>query len=271
MVISGLIACSRSVADVELRAADVGRAVEDLPLQVAEIHDIEVDDAERADAGGGQVHRHRRTQAAGADAQHLGRFQLALTVHADFRHDEVPAVALDLVVGQLRESAFRRVRLIRRARLKADAPFRVGRRRSAACDRRDDADGVAGLHGRLLLLQIPDVVVVDVDVDEAAQLPLVVVEMRLEAACFAVRSASSSPTVLPSASTASFLSVNGRSGVGIRILVAIELALFKCRTIFFQKPHGHVARLRGFAASAGRPAASVAATATMMYANVGHA
>src|SRR5258708_40175980 len=57
--------------------------------------------------------------------------------------------------------------------------------------------------------------------------------------CLVVRSASSSPTVLPSASTASFLSVNGRSGVGIRILVAIELALFECRTIFLQIPDGH--------------------------------
>src|SRR5213596_1570770 len=57
--------------------------------------------------------------------------------------------------------------------------------------------------------------------------------------CFVVRSVSSSPTVLPSASTASFLSVNGRSGVGIRILVAIELALVKCGTVFLEIPHGH--------------------------------
>src|SRR5256885_15664137 len=61
--------------------------------------------------------------------------------------------------------------------------------------------------------------------------------------CFAVRSASSSPIVLPSASTASFLSVNGRSGVGIRILVAIELALVKCGTVFLEIPHGHRFRL----------------------------
>src|SRR6266853_1484547 len=68
--------------------------------------------------------------------------------------------------------------------------------------------------------------------------------------CFVVKSASSSPTVLPSASTASFLSVNGRRGVGIMILVAIELALFKFGTVFFQKPDCHVSRLRGSAASA---------------------
>src|ERR1700688_1593218 len=60
--------------------------------------------------------------------------------------------------------------------------------------------------------------------------------------CLRVRSASSSPTVAPSASTESCLSVYGRSGVGIRILVAIvKLALIETRTIVFQEPHGHVA------------------------------
>src|SRR5688572_32901321 len=56
-----------------------------------------------------------------------------------------------------------------------------------------------------------------------------------------VRSASSSPIVAPSASTASFLSVYGRSGVGIRIFVAIELALIEAGSIFLQEPNGHVA------------------------------
>src|SRR5256885_5608876 len=61
--------------------------------------------------------------------------------------------------------------------------------------------------------------------------------------CFAVRSASSSPTVRPSASTASCLSVNGRSGVGIRILVAmLKRALFECGAIVCEPPYGDVAR-----------------------------
>ena len=51
-----------------------------------------------------------------------------------------------------------------------------------ARDRRDDADGVAAVHRRLLVLQIADILVVHVDVDEAAQLSLLVVEMGLEAA-----------------------------------------------------------------------------------------
>src|SRR6202049_5362491 len=60
--------------------------------------------------------------------------------------------------------------------------------------------------------------------------------------CFFVRSASNSPTVAPSASTASFLSVNGLSGVGIRILVAMELALFEIGSVLYEIPHGHVGR-----------------------------
>src|SRR6476619_5663148 len=83
-------------------------------------------------------------------------------------------------------------------------------------------------------------------------LPSALYRCALRPACLLIRSASSSPTVLPSTSTASFLSVNGRSGVGIRILVAIELALFKCGTVFLEKPHRHDSSLRGFAASARR-------------------
>src|SRR3954463_10856933 len=75
-------------------------------------------------------------------------------------------------------------------------------------------------------------------------LPSALYRCALRPACLLIRSASSSPTVLPSTSTASFRSVNGRSGVGIRILVAIELALFKCGTVFLQKPHRHDFSLR---------------------------
>src|SRR5438874_13640202 len=69
--------------------------------------------------------------------------------------------------------------------------------------------------------------------------------------CFRVRSASSSPTVAPAASTASCLSVYGRSGVGMRIFGINQLSLVETRSIFFQVPHGQVRR-RGFAALAGQ-------------------
>src|SRR3954465_6680015 len=78
-------------------------------------------------------------------------------------------------------------------------------------------------------------------------------------AYFAVRSPSSSPMVTPSASTASCLPVNGRNGVGIRILFAISYTSFgrgntatlraferifaELRTIGGQPPDGHLLRL----------------------------
>ena len=68
--------------------------MEDLALQVGQIDDVEVDDADGADAGGGEVERHRRAEAAGADAQHPRRLQLALPFEADLGEDQVPAVAL---------------------------------------------------------------------------------------------------------------------------------------------------------------------------------
>src|SRR5438477_6006 len=71
-------------------------------------------------------------------------------------------------------------------------------------------------------------------------LPCSLYRCALRPECFLVRSASSSPIVAPCASTASCLSVYGRSGVGIRIfVVAIQRALIKTGSIFFQKPHGH--------------------------------
>ena len=60
----------------------------------------------RADARRGQVHRQRRAQPAGADAEHARRLELLLPFHAHFRQDQVPAVALDLV-GVQRHSAAR--------------------------------------------------------------------------------------------------------------------------------------------------------------------
>ena len=104
----------------ELGAAHIVGRVDDLPLQVAEVDDVKVDDAEAPDAGRRQVHRGRRTEAARADAQDAARLDLALRVHAHLRHDQVPAVALDLVRRQRRQLS-------------------LDRGRGSARDRRDDA------------------------------------------------------------------------------------------------------------------------------------
>src|SRR5688572_18547988 len=129
--------------------------MDDLPLQVAEVDDIEVHDADPADAGSREIHRRRGAETAGTDAQHAARLQLALPVDADLRHDQMPAVALDLVVGQLREIARLDALVVR---LKADATYVFGRRRAAG-DRRDDAHRVVRRNRRLLFLQIADVLV----------------------------------------------------------------------------------------------------------------
>src|SRR3954454_21064367 len=73
-------------------------------------------------------------------------------------------------------------------------------------------------------------------------LPCSLYRCAFRPACFFVRSDSSSPTVAPDASTASSLSVYGRSGVGMRIFAMMQRALFEGRTIFFQEPDGHVDR-----------------------------
>ena len=84
-----------------LRPADVALAVDDLALQVRLVDGVELDDAERADAGRGQVEQRGAAEAAGADAQHLGVLQPLLPDHPDLGDDDVPAVAADLVDGEL--------------------------------------------------------------------------------------------------------------------------------------------------------------------------
>ena len=153
----GLSPLSRSIAALQLRPADIVGAVEHLALQVAEIDGVEVDQAERADAGRRQIQRGGRAQPARADAEDLRVLELALPLDADLRHDEVPAVAADLVVVQ----------------------FEVGRGRTSR-DRRHDADRVFLTDRRLFLAEIPDVFVVDVDVDEAPELAVGVEQVVLE-------------------------------------------------------------------------------------------
>ena len=56
---------------LQLGAADVGGAVDDLALQVRVVDDVEVDDADRPDPGGREVQRERAAQAAGPDGKTL--------------------------------------------------------------------------------------------------------------------------------------------------------------------------------------------------------
>ncbi len=96
-------ALEHDLGGVHLELADGGLRVDDLALQVRLVDDVEVHEADGADAGGGEVERERRAEAAGADAEDLRGLELLLALHADLGQDEVAGVAGDLFVGELGE------------------------------------------------------------------------------------------------------------------------------------------------------------------------
>ena len=130
-----------------------------LPLQVGEIHDVEIHYSDSTHASGRQIHPQRSAQPACADEQHLGAFQLELAFHAHFGHDQVPAVAQNLF--------FRKRRGLRRGVHRCRASGDTGHNR----------DGVAILHRRAFFFQIADVFVVEIHIDEAPQLAFIVVKL----------------------------------------------------------------------------------------------
>ena len=85
---------------VELLAPDVFGRVNDLALQIAGVHDVEVDQPQRANARCGQIKSQRRAQPAGAHAEHTRGFQLALALHAHLGQNQVARVAGEIVGGQ---------------------------------------------------------------------------------------------------------------------------------------------------------------------------
>ena len=83
------------------RRADIRRGVDHLPLQIRQRHDVIVDDAKRADAGGGEIKQHRRAEAAGADDQHARPAQSGLARAADLAQHDMACVTLEFVGTQL--------------------------------------------------------------------------------------------------------------------------------------------------------------------------
>jgi len=67
--------------------------VRDLPLQVRLVDDVRVDDPEPADARGREIQSRRRPEPTGADQQDPGVEQPQLSLLADLRDQQVPAVA----------------------------------------------------------------------------------------------------------------------------------------------------------------------------------
>jgi hypothetical protein len=79
---------------IDLGAADVGRGVQDLALQVGDLHLVGIHEAEEADAGGGEVVEGGRAEAAAADDQHAPGAELFLGMAAEPGQVEVAGVAL---------------------------------------------------------------------------------------------------------------------------------------------------------------------------------
>ncbi len=80
-----------------------------LALQICQIDNIEIDNAESSDAGGGEIKRERRSQAAGTDAKHSRLLQLELTLRADLRQQEVTRVTQNLGIAEAGERDVGRV------------------------------------------------------------------------------------------------------------------------------------------------------------------
>ncbi len=145
--------------------------------------DIEIHQSDAAHASRRQIEAQRRAESARADAQHLRLLELELPLHAHFGHDQVAAVAQHFFFGERTPALFAAVR----AGIPSSLPLKILPINSAvtliaraAGDRRHDADRVACLHARLILLQVANVFVVYVDVHEAAQPAVIGKEMLLQ-------------------------------------------------------------------------------------------
>ena len=86
--------------DARVHPADGARAVQHLTLEVAHLHDVVVDDPDRAHSGSGQVEQHRRAQPPGTDYEHARGGQPLLAGQADPGKQDVPGIPLDVVLGE---------------------------------------------------------------------------------------------------------------------------------------------------------------------------
>src|SRR5712664_1403254 len=94
--------CKARAGGFALRLADVAGAKRNLTLEIGEVDDVKVDQAQFADARGGKIQTKWRAKPARADEQYFGVLQFELPLHTDFRHDEMAAVAKDFFVRKTR-------------------------------------------------------------------------------------------------------------------------------------------------------------------------
>jgi hypothetical protein len=84
-----------------LEFSHVVRLVDDLPVQVGDVDRVEVDHADAPHARRREVGQDGRAEPARADDDDPRRLELLLPLHRHLRHDEVTAIAPDLLVGEV--------------------------------------------------------------------------------------------------------------------------------------------------------------------------
>ena len=75
--------------------------MDDLALQVGEVDNVVVDDADGTDPGGGQIEQQRRAEAAGTDHQDLRAEKARLAFAADFLQQDVTGITLNLFFAEV--------------------------------------------------------------------------------------------------------------------------------------------------------------------------
>ncbi len=96
----GLSARTKSAASCAFGSSHLIVAEDGLTLQVRAIDDVVVDDRQASDAGAGEARDDRAADAARTDDCDACRLQPALPDAADLREDDLPCVALQLVVAE---------------------------------------------------------------------------------------------------------------------------------------------------------------------------
>src|SRR5438067_1984729 len=76
----------------KLGASHILGAMNHLALEIREVHNVKIYNAQPADSRRGEIKREGRAKSAGPDTEYFGSLQLELTLHADLRHDQVPAI-----------------------------------------------------------------------------------------------------------------------------------------------------------------------------------
>ena len=70
--------------------------MDDLTLEVGEVHHIGINDADASDACSSEIERDGRTQSAGPHNEYAGIHNLFLALHADIRQQDMSGIALYL-------------------------------------------------------------------------------------------------------------------------------------------------------------------------------